>query len=492
MTDSFDLIVIGSGAGLNVAYRAHSEGWNVALVEGGLLGGTCLNTGCIPSKILIYPADVIRMMQDASRIGIEASVERIDFDLIMNRMRSLVDGERADMEAAFRDDDAPRWFREMGVFVGDHLLQVGSLTITSPRIVIATGARALIPPIPGLEKAGYLDNVSAFGIREIPKSIVILGGGYIACEFGHFFSAMGSEVTIVGRNPRLLPGEDPRISELFRQRVAGLMNVHTGQEAVRVEVEGDRKVVLAKDRISGEVSRFTGDQILVAAGRRSNADLLHLERTGVEVDRAGWIRVNEYLETTSPGIWSLGDAIGKAMFRHSANAQASVVSHNLMLEDMQSEEEKAASKEGRQPQRIERTRMDFRTVPHAVFCHPPVSGVGMTPDQAAAAGYDILVGEAAYKDVAKGYAMDEEGLAMAVVDARTGRILGFHVVGHCAPELVQQIVYVMNAGDGSYAPLAHSQVIHPALSEVVVRAFANMDNPLDHHAGHDHTDSNAG
>ncbi|MDI9616923.1 MAG: dihydrolipoyl dehydrogenase [Methanothrix sp.] len=457
--DKYDVIVIGSGAGLIVAQRAVFEGLRVALVEHGPLGGTCLNTGCIPSKMLIHPADIVRVIEDGGRLGIKAHVDSIDFEFIMKRMRDLIETERGEMEKAIGEEELLHWYRSTGVFVGDHVIRVGDDEITAPWIVIGAGARTLVPPVAGLSEAGYLDNVSVFSLERPPESLIILGGGYIACEFGHFFSAMGTDVTIVGRNPRLLKSEDHEISDMALRALSRHMRIHTNMEAIRVDLEDGKKVVTAIDRSGGETLSFRGDEILLAAGRRPNTDMLHPEKTGVEMDRAGWIRVNEHLETTAPGIWALGDVIGKHMFRHTANYEASIVAHNL-ISAARGEKEKA--------------KVDYHAVPHAIFTYPQIAGVGMTEEQARASGYDILVGRARYKQTAMGYAMDEDGMAKAIVDARSGRILGFHVIGSSAPELVQQVTYLMNAENQDVTPMARSQVIHPAISEVVARAFGNL------------------
>lgn len=460
--DNYDVIVVGSGAGLIVAQRAVFEGLKVALVEHGPLGGTCLNTGCIPSKMLIYPADVVRILEDGSRLGIRAHVDSIDFGFIMKRMRDLIETERGEMERAIEEEELLRWYRSTGVFVDDHVIKVGEDRITAPWIVIAAGARTLVPPVAGLSEAGYLDNVSVFSLDSPPESLIILGGGYIACEFGHFFSAMGTDVTIVGRNPRLLKSEDHEISDMALRALSRHMKIHTNMEAIRVDLEDGKKVVTAIDKSGGETASFRADEILLAAGRRPNTDMLKPEKSGVELDRAGWVRVNEHLETTAPGIWALGDVTGKHMFRHTANYEASVVAHNL-ISAVRGEKDRVA--------------VDYHAVPHAVFTYPQIAGVGMTEEQARAGGYEILVGRAHYRQTAKGYAMDEDGMAKAILDAKSGRILGFHVIGSSAPELVQQVTYLMNAGNQDLMPLARSQVIHPAISEVVARAFGNLHGP---------------
>ncbi len=463
----YDLIVIGSGAGMNVAANALQHGLRVALVEHGPMGGTCLNNGCIPTKILVYPADVIRAMDDAEEIGVHGRVDRVDFPLIMQRAHSFVDEGREEMERAVAASDNLRWYDETGEFTGEYTLAVGDETITAPRIVIASGGRPLIPPIEGLQETGYLDNISVLDLEQPPKTLVIIGGGYIACEYGHFFSAMGTEVTILGRNPRLLKEEEPEISEIVKRRFSKYANIYTNHEVLRVERNGRDKVVTARNRGEDSVHQFTAEEILVAAGRRSNADLLKPEKTGVETDERGWIKVNEYLETTKPGIWALGDATGKYMFRHTANYESDIVWSNAFTE--------------------KRQKANYHAVPHAVFGYPQVAGVGLTEAEAEAAGYNILVGTARYTAVTKGYAMaEEDSLVKVIVDGDSRKILGCHIAGTKAAVLVQQIVYLMNAGDQDYMPLVHSQVIHPALSEVIINAFANMAPVSHEHHQHEH------
>jgi dihydrolipoamide dehydrogenase len=459
---TYDLIVIGSGAGMNVAANAAGAGMRTAVVEHGPLGGTCLNNGCIPTKVLLYPADVIRALDDAAAIGVYGSAPRVDFGLIMRRMRAYVDEGREEMERALARSDNPKAYRGTGEFTGDYTMRVGEETLTAPKIVIASGARTLVPPVAGLRETGYLDNVSVLNLKEPPKSLIILGGGYIACEYGHFFSAIGTKVTIIGRNPRLLKEEEPEISDIVLRRFSRHADIRANHEAVQVSKKGHKKAVFARDRTGGKVHAFTADEILLAVGRQSNADLLKPEKTGVQTDENGWVIVNEYMETSKPNIWALGDATGRHMFRHTANYESNIVWHNLSGE--------------------QKHRADFHAVPHAVFGYPQVAGVGMTEAEAKAAGRKILVGRALYTDVTKGYAMGEDdSLVKVIVEQGTDKVLGCHIVGSDAAILVQPVVYIMNAGDQSYSPLADSQVIHPALSEAVIRAFARLAPPEHEH-----------
>jgi dihydrolipoamide dehydrogenase len=467
---NYDLIVIGSGAGMNVASNAVNSGLNVAVVERYLIGGTCLNYGCIPSKILIHPADVIRDLSDAQALGIKGTINHVDFPFIMRRMRKFIDDDRIGMERGIKSSPDLTWYRETGEFVGDHQLKVGKETITAPKIVIASGARQLIPRLPGLKEAGYIDNISVFNLKKQPKSLIILGGGYIACEFGHFFSAIGTNVTILGRNPRLLKHEEPEISDVVLRRFSKYASIYTGYEAVKAGKEGHHKVVWAQSRANNKTYKFKAEEIMVAIGRISFSDLLKPQNTGVQTDKNGWILVNEYLETSKPGIWAMGDATGKHMFRHTANYEGQIVWRNAFTDHKED--------------------TDYHAVPHAVFGYPQVASVGLTEAQAKATGYNIMVGRAKYTDVAKGFAMGEEdSLVKVVVDAKTRRILGCHIVGSYASDLVQQVVYLMNSDDQDYMPMARAQVIHPALSEVVINAFANLQDPdhvHDHGHAHEH------
>ncbi len=460
--DKFDLIVIGSGAGTNVVSQARHEGLKVALVDQGPMGGTCLNNGCIPSKMLIYPADAIRAIQDARAVGVHAEIIDIDFSAIMSRMHSVVDKTRTDLEEALKDKENLTYYQGRAEFVDDYVLAVGGKTITAPKIVIATGARTLVPPIPGLLETGYLDNVSLLQLEALPASLIIIGAGYIGCEFGHFFSAMGTHVTILGRSPLVLKGEDPEAARLVQKVLSRHMEVITGHEVISVEKRGDKKVVSAKNMEDGSIRQFEADEILLAAGRRSNSDLLRLEKSGIKTDRNGWIVVNEFLETGKKDIWAIGDAIGKHMFRHTANYESEIVSHNLLRAKDSDDRESA----------------DYHAVPYAIFTHPQVASVGMKEADAIAAGLKVLIGRATYLDVAKGVAMAEEnGLVKVILEEETGRILGATVVGSMASELVQQVVYLMNTEYQDLMPVIKSQVIHPTINEVMVRAFSELSHP---------------
>jgi len=451
----YDVMVIGSGSGSEIADAALRQGLRVAYVDRGPLGGTCANVGCIPTKMIIFPADMIMEMREARRLGVQAEVRAVDFVGIIERVRRHVEHERRQMEESLRHPPPSLGFYPAeGHFVDRYTLEASGRRIRADRIFIVAGARPTTPPIDGLDEAGYLDNASALQLRALPGSIAIVGGGYIACEFAHFFEAMGSEVTIVGRNRYLLPDEDREVSELLAAKLAERLRVVTGTEVVAVRREGDQRIAVGRDLASGQEREFRADHIMLAAGRTSNADVLQVANTGVEVDERGYIRVDEYLRTNVPRIWAFGDVIGRKMFKHVANREALYAWHNSQHDHM--------------------VAPNYWAAPHAVFTWPQVASVGLTEEAAKAQYRNVLVGTAHYTDVAKGIAMMEpDSFAKAVIDAESQRIVGFHVIGRYAPIVIQEVVQAMATGAGIDA-ISTAMHIHPALSEIVPRALSHL------------------
>ncbi|OPY27545.1 MAG: Dihydrolipoyl dehydrogenase [Methanomassiliicoccales archaeon PtaU1.Bin030] len=456
--EEFDLIIIGSGAGLNLVDAALNKGMKVALVESGPLGGTCLNRGCIPSKVWTYPADIVRDMEEGNRLGIRSRLEGVDFDVIRKRTWEVVLRDRKNIEDAVRQDPRLRFFNVTAGFVGDHALRVGDSSIRSPQIVIAAGARTLIPAIPGLQDVPYKLSENIFEIASLPKSIILLGGGYKSCEFAHFFSAMGVKVSIIQRNVRLLPEQEPEIGYVVEKKLGEHVSISTGQTIVEVRMSGDEVEVVKKDQDSGLVEMERAEMLFLGTGMKSNAPDLNVQATGVRTDARGYVIVNEFLETSAPGIWALGDITGKHMFRHTANYESQVVWYNMNNKV--------------------KAQVDEHAIPSAVYTYPTVGKVGLTEAEVKSKGISYLVGFAKYSDVAKGNAMgDDYGLVKILVEKGTMQILGAHIAGKQADLLVQQITYLMNAEDGSYRPMGRSQVIHPSLSEVLIKALNHLHDP---------------
>ncbi|TFG31394.1 dihydrolipoyl dehydrogenase [Candidatus Thorarchaeota archaeon] len=469
----YDLIVIGSGAGMNIASAAYDRGLNVAVIEHGPMGGTCLNRGCIPTKILTYVADIIVQTKHLEDLGVKTKIEHIDYHAIMQRMRDEVDGSSKQQGDSVDSAEGIDWYKGTGEFIDDYTLEINGEKIKSENIIIAAGSRPLIPDIKGLENVDYLTNDEALHLMEQPKSMIIVGGGYIAAEFGHFFSAVSTEVTIIGRNPFLVKEEDSDISEILREELSKRMNVLTNHEVIEVKEDEGTKVVIARNRSTGETSEHSGEVLLIAAGRRSNADLFKPEKTGVETDKNGWVIVDDYFRTNKKGIWAFGDAIGKYQFRHVANEESQIVWYNL-------------SKVLDNDNEREYLTMDYHAVPRAVFSFPPIASVGMTLREAKESGHQLYVGEVDYSVAAKGFAMgNPPSKVRVIIDAENKRILGASIVGPYSPILIQEIADLMYTREGTFYPMFQAIHIHPALPEVIQRAFGRMA-PIDSRHEHHH------
>jgi len=453
VAEKYDVIVIGSGAGMVVVEEALAHGLKVALVDKGPTGGTCLNTGCIPSKMLIVAADRIVEAHESKKLGISAEIKSIDFKFIMERMRKNVASYRDRMTKGLSEVDGLRFYQGEARFIKDYTLEVNGKTISANKICIASGSRVSVPPIKGLEKIDYLTNETLLQLKEKPESLIIIGGGYVAVEYSHFFAAMGTRVTILEMANRLILSEEPAISELLKKRLSQRMTVHTSALVEEIRRQDGNCVVVAKDADSVALKEYTAEKVLVAVGRRSNADLLNVAKTGVETDSHGYIKVNDFMETTKKNIYAVGDANGQQMFTHVANREASVAANNL-LHDV-------------------KEKMNYGAAPHAVYSHPQIASVGRT-EETAKKDHSILVGIARYAEIAKGEAMmEEDSFAKAIVDKETDKILGFHIIGPNAPELIQEVVDTMESG-GTISNIMSGMHIHPALSELAQQALANL------------------
>ncbi|MBI2860135.1 MAG: dihydrolipoyl dehydrogenase [Chloroflexi bacterium] len=450
----YDVIVIGSGSGMSVVDEALAHEKSVALVDRGPLGGTCPNLGCIPSKMLIFPADRIVEVQDSAKLGISAGVEGVDFSFIMERMRKWVRENQAHMRQGVAGTEGLDFYEGAGHFVSDYTVEVNSEQIRGKQIFIACGSRPLVPPVKGLQDIDYLDNETVLQLDRRPDSLLIIGGGYIAVEYGHFFAAMGTGVTIVELADRLVLSEEPEVAALLKDELSRRMEVMVNTQAQEVSAGGKGVTLTVKDRGSGKERRLNAQRLMVATGRRSNADLLKPENTGVETDQKGFIKVNEYLETRKKNIYAIGDANGQQMFTHVANREAAIAGRNAFHGS--------------------RIKMDYSVCPHAIYSHPQAASVGLTEADSRKLG-GVLVGRARYMDVAKGEAMMEErGFAKAIASKDGEKILGFHVIGPYAPIIIQEVINAMASG-GHINEINNGIHIHPALPELVLRALSNLE-----------------
>ncbi|MDT8358215.1 MAG: dihydrolipoyl dehydrogenase [Methanomicrobiaceae archaeon] len=451
----YEVIAVGSGVGASIASRAVSDGRSVALVDRGPAGGTCVNLGCIPSKMLIAPADLAVTSREGDRVGVNVPSAAIDFQWIMERMRENR-SRNSNYTRTWIEDHAEEldFYEGEGRFVAEYTLEVNGTSLRGEKIFLCTGARPLIPPIGGLDSVDYLTNESVLELEMRPESLIIIGGGYVACEYGHFFAATGCGVTILQRNERLLPEEEPEISMALEQRLAGRMRVITALEVDEVASGSEGVRVTGTDQRTGERRSFAAARVMVATGRRSNADTLSLEQTGVEIDDRGYMITDAYLQTTKDGIYAVGDANGKQMFRHAANREAGIAWRHATGEA--------------EP-------MDYRSVPHAVYSHPRIASVGLGEVEARQT-HRILIGKAQYGDVTMGEAIGEEsGFVKLIVEEGSRRILGCHILGPSAPLLIQEVVNAI-ALDGTVEDLGAIH-IHPSLSEVIPAALRHLRPP---------------
>jgi mycothione reductase len=453
----FDVLVVGSGSGMMIADAAVNSGKTVAIVEMAKLGGTCLNVGCIPSKMVIYPADMVNQIKHAEQLGIKVTIDEIDFPFIMKRTKEFVEHDRHPMEDAITQIEGLSFYPVQGEFIDDYTMQVGDEIIKADTIFLASGARPFIPPIKGIEDIDYLTNDNVWDMTERPESMVIVGGGLIAVEMAHFFSSMGVDVSLLSRSPRLIKNGEPEVSEILLTSMRQRMHIETDIEVKEIEKKGDRLLVKAKTK-GGEEKEYDVETIFIAAGRKSNADLLKVEKTGVKVDKRGYIIVDEEYQTSKKNIIAFGDAIGREMFKHVANAEAQLVWQKY-------------SRGHSHP-------MNYDLVPYAAFSWPQVAAVGITEAEVKKRGIKYLIGEYNYRDTAKGAAMaEEDGYVKVLLTSEEYKILGASIIGPFAPILIQEIISVMNAGDGTVHPIADAMHIHPSLSEVVQRAFFNLREP---------------
>lgn len=377
----FDVIVVGSGAGLEVAAFAAEKDLSVAIVEEGPLGGTCLNRGCISSKMLIHSSDVVETIKSS---------------------------------------DNPTLYKVRSKFIGPKRMQVGSEQIEAEKVFIVGGTRSSTPPIPGLETTPYLDSTKALRLEKQPEHLVVIGGGYIAAELAHFYGALGTKVTILVRGERMLDNEDWEIAEWFTEEFSKKYNILLKTETGTISYKNSKftiKLKGGKDLIA--------DQLLVATGRIPNTDILDVKATGVETDEKGYIRVNKYLETNIEGIWAFGDIIGILPFRHTANDQAGFSIRNAFTN--------------------KKAKFDPFAIGHAIFSSPQVGGVGKNEQELKKAGVKYKVGRAQLKETAMGGALQENGLAKVLTDETGQKILGVQIIGPQASILIHEAIVAMKA-----------------------------------------------
>ncbi|MFB6161652.1 MAG: NAD(P)/FAD-dependent oxidoreductase [Haloferacaceae archaeon] len=452
MTD-FDVLVVGGGTGNNVAAAAADAGLETALVEPGPLGGTCLNRGCNPSKMLIQAANAVNHVREAERFHVDATLDGVDHAAAVDEMDDLLGGLAEGMEASYREKENLTLFTERTEFVDERTVRLDGEAVTAEKVVVAAGSRPLVPPIDGLDDVDYLTSRDALYLREPPESLVVLGGGYIAVELGYVFEAMGTDVTIVEMMDSLVPREDGDVAAAFTDIAAERHEVYTGHRATAVEEAGEGYAVHAETD-AGEETTVEGSEVLVALGRRPNSDTLDLGAAGIETDDRGFVETNEYLETTAENVWAQGDIAGNALFKHAGDYETEHTIANVV--------------------HGERRAVDLSAMPHAIFTEPQIAGVGATEDELDDEGTEYVVGRAEYADSAMGRAKKLEDGFVKVLAAPDGEVLGAHAIGHEASTLLHEAVLAMRAGV-TVDEVAGTIHAHPTLSKVVAAAFRDVE-----------------
>ena len=456
----FDLAIIGSGSGNSLPDERFADK-TVAILEEGTFGGTCLNVGCIPTKMFVYAAEVARTVGNSAKYGVDAELEGVRWPDIVKRVFGRIDPISAGGER-YRAEDSPNTtlFRGHATFVGPRTLDTGTgEVVTADQVVIAAGSRPIIPDVVRESGVRYYTNDDIMRLPELPERMVIIGAGYIAAEFAHVFSALGTRVSLIARSSHLLRHLDEDVSRRFTDLAQKKWDVHRGSTVAAVRRDGDGVVVELED---GTV--VSGDVLLVATGRQSNGDAIGAAAGGIDLDDEGRVVVDDYQRTSAEGVFALGDVSSPYQLKHVANHEARVVQHNLLQDAWKDTSGLRAS--------------DHRFVPAAVFTDPQIAHVGLTEAEAREAGWDITVKVQAYGDVAYGWAMeDDEGLCKVIAERGTGRLLGAHVIGAQAPTVIQPLIQAMSFGLTAQQMARGQYWIHPALPEVVENALLGLELP---------------
>lgn len=455
----FDIAIIGSGSGNSIA-DSQFDNLKVALFEEhSPFGGTCLNVGCIPTKMFVYAAEVAQTIRDSARYGIDAEIDKVRWKDVVDRVFGRIDPIAAGGKQ-YRETGSPNvtLFSGHATFVGPRTIDTGTgEVITADQVVVAAGSRPVVPQQVRDSGVPFHTNDDVMRLSELPEHLVILGSGYIAAEFAHVFGALGSKVSIVARKDKLLRGLDDEVSDRFTELAQKNWDVHLSSGEAKAISEGDQ---VGLEILGG--TKILGDALLVAVGREPNGDHIGADAGGIELDDEGRIVVDEFGRTTADGVFALGDVSSEYQLKHVANHEARVVQYNLLQHEWEDTSRFRA--------------FDHRFVPAAVFTHPQIAEVGMTENEARDAGLDISVKVQNYGDVAYGWAMeDQEGFCKIIAEKGTGRILGAHVIGAQAPTVIQPLIQAMSFGL-SVQDMARGQYwIHPGLPEVVENALLGLD-----------------
>jgi len=470
--EHFDLCIIGSGTGNALIDERFAER-RVALVDQGIFGGTCLNNGCIPTKMFVVPADLAISPLASPQVNVQLQLKGISFDAVRDRIFGRTDQISSDGRRWREESTNVSVFPFRAQFRDPHTLELGGYEISAGEFVIAAGSRPRMPQWEGLEDPEVRKYIhtsdTIMRLPQLPRRMVILGGGAIAAEFAHIFSGFGSKVTVVHRSPAMLRNEDTTISERFTELLSRRVPLRLNQNVSSIALsEVDQGVTVIATDVNNIEYLYPADAVLVATGRTPNSDTLHLDAAGVRVDDDGFIAVDEWQRTSAHHIWALGDVCHPAMLKHVANAEGRAVQHNLLYPD-------------------DLHKAEHDVVPHAVFSHPQVASVGKTQQELATSGVDYVSVVQDYSSVAYGWAMnDQDHLVKVLAERSSGRLLGAHIIGPQASSLIQPLIQAMSFGQTALEVARGQYWIHPALPEVVENALLAVEEQrkVPGHPGH--------
>jgi mycothione reductase len=458
---NFDLVIIGTGSG-NSILDPRFRDWNVAVVEKGTFGGTCLNVGCIPTKMFVHTADLAATPAASARFGVDSELHGVRWadvrDRVFDRIDPIAAGGR-EYRVNHADNNNVTVFEGQGRFTAPKTLEVTlpdgqRETITADKFVLAAGGRVVVPDVPGLADVGYDTSDTIMRLESLPKRMTILGSGFVAAEFAHVFSSFGVEVTVIARSGALLRSEDDDISARFTSLASAKWDVRLDRKTVRAERDGGVVRLHLEGPSGAEV--VESEVLLVAVGRHPNSDLLDVTAGGIATGPTGHVVVDDFQETSVEGVYALGDISSPYELKHVANHEARIVQHNLLNPDT-------------------REKADHRFVPHAVFTSPQVASVGLTEREAKASGARYVMSTQEYAGIAYGWAMeDTTGFVKLLADPATGQLLGAHIIGPQAPTVIQPLIQAMSFGLDVRQMARGQYWIHPGMPEVVENALLNL------------------
>lgn len=457
-TIKVDLAVLGGGmAGLPIAHRAAAAGQRTVLCEQELLGGTCLNRGCIPTKTMIESARVAHLVRTASGLGVEAAEPGVNLAAIVQRKNEIVAGARAMMYTRAKSSDHLTLIEERAVFEGPGRLLLGDTRVAADRIVINTGSRPAIPAVKGLADVPYHTSRTLLDVTELPPSLLVVGGGYVGCEFAQMFARFGSKVTILQQAAQLLTEEGKEAAETLTEVFRG-EGIEVLLDAQVTEAKRTGDGIRLTVRVNGKIRTVAGSAVLIAVGRTPNSDELNLESVGVDHDAQGFIVVDDGFQTSGDGIWAIGDVVGGPMFTHSARDDADLLYRRLFAgEDV--------TTRGRQ-------------VPYAIFTDPEIAAVGLTEAAARQQGHRVITGTHPFAKVGRALAMGStQGFVTLVAEADTGTLLGAQIVGPHAGELIHEMVVALEM-EATCLQISRSMHVHPTLAEGIQSAAAAVVKQL--------------